>query len=55
MLLFWPRREKTYLPGFATNKGTDQFAHPRSLIRACVIRFSKSIISKPATDEISIF
>ena len=28
----------------ANNKGTDQTAHPRSLIRAIVIRFGKSTI-----------
>ena len=34
-----PRREKTCLGGFANNTGADQFAHPRSLISAFVIRF----------------
>ena len=50
-----PRREKTCLRGFANNKSADQPAHPRSLISAFVIRFSKSITSKLATSEISAF
>ena len=33
-----PRREKTCHQWFANNKGADQPAHPRSLIRAFVIR-----------------
>ena len=37
------------------NKGADQSAHPRSLISAFVFRFLKSIISKLATSEISVF
>ena len=41
--------------GVANNKGADQTAHPRSLISAVVVRFVKSIISKLATGEISIF
>ena len=50
-----PRREKTCLRRFADNPGTDQPAHPRSLISAFVIRFLQSIICKLATGEISIF
>ena len=43
LVLMWiktygPRREKTCLRGFANNTGTDQPAHPRSLINAFVIR-----------------
>ena len=53
--LFWPRREKTCLPGFANNKDADQAAHPRSLISAFVISFLESIIFKLASSEISIF
>ena len=49
-----PRPENLF-SGFATNKGTDQPAHPRSLISAFVIRLLESIISRPATSEISIF
>ena len=51
-----PRREKKQLfSGFAINKGTDQPAHPRRLISAFIIRLLKSIISKLAINEISIF
>ena len=52
---YGPRRQKTCLPGFANNTGADQPAHPHSLIRAFVICFLESIISKLATGEISIF
>ena len=54
-MIYGPRREKTCLRGFAINTGTDQPAHPRSLISAFVIRFLKSIISKLALREILIF
>ena len=37
------------------NKGTEQPVHPRRLISAFVIHFLKSIISKLASSEISIF
>ena len=40
---------------FANNKGADQPAHPRSLLSTFVIGILKSIISKLATSEISIF
>ena len=50
-----PRREKTCLRRVANNKGTDQPAHPRSLISAFVFRFLESITSKLATSEISTF
>ena len=58
--LIGPPCEKTCLRGgggggVANNKGADQPAHPRSLISAFVIHFSKSIISKLATSEISSF
>ena len=53
--IYGPRREKNCLPGFANNTGTDQPAHPRSLISAFVIRFVESIICKLSTGEISIF
>ena len=49
-----PRHEKTCLREFAKNKGTDQPAHPRSLISAFVIRFLESTISKLCTSEILI-
>ena len=42
---YGPRREKTYLQGFANNTDADQAAHPRSLISAFVIRVLESIIS----------
>ena len=54
-LLNGPRREKICLRGFANNTGADQPAHPRSLIRAFVIRVFESTISKLATSEISAF
>ena len=41
--------------GFVNNTGTDQSAHPRSLISAFVICFLESIISRLATSEISIY
>ena len=37
LVTFGPRREKTYLRGFANKTGADQPAHLRSLISACVI------------------
>ena len=50
-----PRREKTCLRRFANNKGSDQPAHPRSLISAFVIHCLESTISKLTTSEIPIF
>ena len=41
--------------GVVINKDADQPAHLRILISAFVIRFLKSIISKLATSEISVF
>ena len=55
VILCGPRRKKTCLQGFANNKGADQTGHPRSLIKAVVIRFIESIISKLASSTISIF
>ena len=43
-LTFGPRREKTCLQRCGNNKGTDEPAHPRSLISAFVIHFLESII-----------
>ena len=40
---------------FNNNKGTDQPAHPRSLISAFVIGLLESYISRLATSKISIF
>ena len=47
--------EKICLLRFANNTGTDQPAHPRSLISTFVIRFLQPIISRLATCKISIF
>ena len=52
---FGPRREKTCLGGFATNKGADHPAYLRRLFSAFVISILESIISKLATGEISVF
>ena len=41
--------------GVCENTGADQPAHPRRLISAFVIRLLRSIISRLATSEISIF
>ena len=50
-----PRRKKTCLWWFTSNKGTDQPAHPRKLISAFVVRVLESIISDLATSEFSSF
>ena len=50
-----PRRKKTCLRRFANNTSADQPAHPCSLISAFVIHLLKSIISRLATSEISLF
>ena len=39
LLLFWPRREKTFFRWFANNKGIGQPAHPDQ--RLCYSRFGK--------------
>ena len=54
-LVIGPHLEKTCLRMFANNTDSDQPAHPGSLIRAFVVRFLKSIISRLATSEMSIF
>ena len=43
--------ERNLSSGIANNKGTDQPAHPRSLISAFVIYLLESIISKLATNS----
>ena len=48
-----PGHEKTCLMSYANNKGTDQTAHPRSLISAFVVRCLDSIISLDSIAEIS--
>ena len=50
---YGPRQEKTCFRGFANNKGSDQPAHPCSLISAFVIRLLDSIVSKLAASKIS--
>ena len=55
LLVNGPRHEKTCLRGFANNKGADQPAHQRILISAFIIHLLKSIISRLATSEISLF
>ena len=54
-LIYGPQREKTCFRWFGNNTGSDQPAHPRSLISAFVIRFLENIICKLATGEISTF
>ena len=53
--IFGPRREKTCLWWFATNKGAVQPAHPRRLISTFGIRYLESINFKRAASKISIF
>ena len=48
-----PGHEKMCLMSYANNKGTDQPAHPRSLISAFVVRCLDSIISLDSIAEIS--
>ena len=45
--------EKTCLMSYANNKGTDQPAHPRSLISAFVVRCLDSVMSLVSVTEIS--
>ena len=45
--------EKMCLTSYANNKGTDQPAHPRSLISTFVVRCLDSIISLDSIAEIS--
>ena len=52
---FGHRRDKTCLPGFVNNTGTDQPAQPGSLIKAFVIGLLQSIIYRLATIKILIF
>ena len=55
MAIYGPQCQKTCLPGYANNKGSDQPAHPDSLIRAFVICSFQGIISRLGTSNISIF
>ena len=52
-VLYEPGHEKMCLMSYANNKGTDQPAHPRSLISTFVVRCLDSIISLDSTAEIS--
>ena len=51
--LYEPGHEKLCLMSYANNKGTDQPAHPRSLISAFVVRCLDSIIFLDSIAEIS--
>ena len=42
-------------PGFANNEGTDQTAHPRSLISDFAIRYLETIVAKLVSCKISLF
>ena len=48
-----PGHEKMCLMSYANNKGTDQPAHPRSLISTFVLHCLDSIISLVSVAEIS--
>ena len=48
-----PGHEKMCLMSYANNKGTDQPAHPRSLISAFIVRCLDSIISLDSIGDIS--
>ena len=48
-----PGHEKMCLMSYAKNKGTDQPAHPRSLISAFIVHCLDSIISLDSIAEIS--
>ena len=50
----WALTREHLSSGFANNTGTDQPAHPRSLISAFVIHYLESSICKLVTCEISI-
>ena len=46
-------REKTCLMSYANNKGTDQSAHPHSLINTFVVRCLDSVMSLVSVTTIS--
>ena len=48
-----PGHEKTCLMSYATNKGADQPAHPRSLISAFVVRWLNSVMSLVSVTKLS--
>ena len=47
--------QKNLSPGFANNKGTDQTAHPRSLISDFAIGYLETIVAKLVSCKISLF
>ena len=51
--IYEPRHEKNLLVPYATNKGADQPAHPRSLISTFIVRSLDSILLILAITEIS--
>ena len=53
--IYGPGHAKMCLMPYANNKGTDQPAHPRSLISAFIFRSLDSIISLVSRSEISRF
>ena len=53
--IIWASTRENLSSGSANNKGADQPAHPRRLLSTFVIRCLESIISKLASNEISIF
>ena len=55
MKSIWASTRENLSSGFANNTGADQPAHPRRLIRAFLICFLESIISKLAVCQMSIF
>ena len=54
-VIFEYQRKKIVFGGLQDNNGTDQPAHPCSLLIAFVIPLLESIISRLATSDISIF
>ena len=53
MKAYEPGHEKMWLMSYGNNKGTDQPAHPHSLINAFVVCWLDSIISLDSIAEIS--
>ena len=51
----WASTQDNLSSGVVNNKGTDQSAHPRSLISAFAIRYLESIISKLTTIKVLNF
>ena len=55
LIIIGPRREKNCPQGFVNNKGTDQTAHPRSLISVFVMRLLVRITLRVSTGKIAMF